>query len=391
MKILMMLIADLYRFFATLFDAAARRRVARGRPRYDVACIANFETPAQMPFMGFAARGRVWAYGLRFALNGKLGRYMLIRSCSRDLETAAGREVAKAQAREAIDQAAADGAGTILFAAGTKRLFTAAELDDIRRAHADLVFTIGDHGTGWALLQDVFGAVRRCGLNRRSRIMVIGPNGFLGGIVTSALRSAGFDNLALVSHRDEAPFEDADVALVVACSHHRRVRLTAEILARMGSDRGVHVVDVCKPTNLSRSELARCPASITRQDAGNTFNPRLRYVFSAGAGVLLRKLKLSLHRMYGCFSEAIAIAHLPEQVRRDHDFMDINPRAMALMQTLLPEQGFAESPVVSFGRTTALPTCDTRDASLRESARWGRGARAAGGAVPVSAGAAVGR
>ena len=354
MNIVMMILSDLYRLIAALFDWRAHLRAIRGRPTYDVACIANFETPAQMGFMGFGSR-RV-SNGLRFSLHGKLGRYLLIRSSAKDLEKPAGRLVAKLQANDAIERAAGDGARIILFAAGTKRLFSAEELAGICRRFPELVFTIGDHGTAWALMQDVLGSIERNRLDRRARIMVIGPNGFLGSIVTDALNQAGYKNLALISHRADKPFEqEKDVELIVACSHHRRVRLTAEILGQVAHPRGVHVVDVCKPTNLSRRQHRACPETVSRQDAGNTYNPHLKYVFSPGARFVLATLKLSLHRLYGCFSEAIAMASSPSRMLKDYDFVSINEPALAFIRKIFPELGFKASPICSFGTPTTMP------------------------------------
>ena len=285
--------------------------------------------------------------GLRFSLHGKLGRYLLIRSSAKDLEKPAGRLVAKLQALDAIEKAAGDGARIILFAAGTKRLFSSEELAAIRQRHPELVFTIGDHGTAWALMQDVLGSIERNKVDKRARIMVIGPNGFLGSIVTDALNQAGYDNLALVSHRTDKPFEQENgVELIVACSHHRRVRLTAEILDQISHPRGVHVVDVCKPTNLSRRQLKACPETVSRQDAGNTYNPH-RFV--------LATLKLSLHRLYGCFSEAIAMASSSPCQLKEYDFVSINEPALAFIRKIFPELGFKASPICSFGTPVALP------------------------------------
>jgi hypothetical protein len=356
MQIVMMILSDLYRLIAALFDWRGHLRAIRGLPAYDVACIANFETPWQMPFMGLGSR-RV-SNGLRFSLHGKLGRYLLIRSSAKDLEKPAGRLVAKLQAMDAIEKAAGDGARIILFAAGTKRLFTSEELESIRSRHPELVFTIGDHGTAWALMQDVLCSIERNRVAKQARIMVIGPNGFLGSQVKDALNRAGYHNLALVSHRTDNPFDkERDVELIVACSHHRRVRLTAETLDRIAHPRGVHVVDVCKPTNLSRRQHKSCPETVTRQDAGNTYNPHLKYVFSPGARFVLATLKLSLHRLYGCFSEAIAIASSPVTLLKKHDFVSINEPAMAYIKKIFPELGFEASPICSFGTPVTTPVC----------------------------------
>lgn len=350
MNVLIMLLSDLYRLIAAVVDFRAHLRAARGRPRYDVACIVNLERPQQKSFMGLWGRAKAVVFGLRFRLHGCLGRHLVIASTADDMETRAGRERAKQQLRRAIQRAANDGARVALFGSGTKRLLSADELEAIQREHPNLLFTIGDHGTSWALLQDVFVAIQSRAIATSDKIMVIGPSGFLGSVVTRALRRAGFDNLVPVSARDAAPFVGIDdVRLIVACSHHRRVRLTAEVLERVSHAAGVHVIDVCKPANLSRRHYAACPTHVTRQDAGNTFNPQLQYVFSPAAALFLGRLKLSLDRLYGCFSEAIAIACLPRLASAGYDFMSINDHAFELVARLLPAVGFSAPRAHNFG------------------------------------------
>jgi len=346
-----MVAADLYRGVAALLDWRGHLRRVAGRPVVDVACITNLEHEGQRPFLGLAGRRRPVADGLRFWLGEVAVRYALINSTTRELMTAEGRERARREVRAAIERAVGRGARVILFAAMTKRLFDDGELRELRRRHPGVVFTIGDNGTAQVLLGDLFAAIERRGLGRSSRILVIGPNGFLGGAVVAALRQAGFSRVVTASARERRPFDGlSDIELVVACSHHLRVRLTAAVLEAMAHEGGVCVVDVCRPSNLSPREWARCRRSVERVDGGTVRNRRLRYIFAAGAAVILRSIGLSLTRLYGCFAEGVALGYLGGERPLGIDFMTVNEEATRVVSRALAQAGFVADEPRNFGR-----------------------------------------
>jgi len=353
-KVIFMVFSDFYRFMAAVLDWRSHLRALRGGPRFDVACITNFENEVQRYFMGLRGMRKKWVYGLRFSLGDTLVRYIMINSTFRNLTRPAGKEKGKEQVRAAIADAVRKGARVILFAAYIKRLFRENELKELRAAYSGVTFTIGDNGTAWALLVDVFRAIESNNLNHSSRIMILGPNGFLGSALVTVLRNSGFTNLVLVSSRSGRtnPFDGIrDVELVAACSHHGNLRLTADILRNISHPKGIYVVDVCRPVNFHYREFAKCDRErVGRQDAGVVFNRRLKYVFLPGALFVLKKLRLSPHRLYGCFSEATALGAVENAILQQYDFMNTNRKALKFVETIFAEQGFEISPVSNYGK-----------------------------------------
>ncbi len=396
-KAVFMVFSDFYRFMAAALDWRSHLRVLRGRPAFDVACITNFENEVQRYFMGLCGMRKKWVNGLRFSLGDTLVRYIMINSTFRNLTRPAGKERGKEQVRAAIKDAVRRGARVILFAAYIKRLFRDDELRELRAAYSGVTFTIGDNGTAWALLVDVFRAIELNGLNHSSRIMILGPNGFLGSALVTVLKNAGFNNLVLVSSRSKRTnlFDGIrDVELVAACSHHSNLRLTADILRDISHPKGIYVVDVCRPVNFHYREFARCDREMVgRQDAGVVFNKRLRYVFLPGALFVLKKLRLSPRRLYGCFSEATALGAVENGILRQYDFMNTNRKALKFVEAIFAEQGFEISPVSNYGKNVRrrdkcsgefpraeLP--DSASGSTADAARDGKSGDALSGCPP---------
>ncbi len=349
-----MFFSDFYRFMAAVLDRRSHIRVLRGRPGFDVACITNFENELQRYFMGLFGIRKKWVNGLRFSLGNTLVRYIIVNSTFRNLTRPAGRETGKNQVRAAIADAVGKGAKVILFAAYIKRLFREDELKELSAIHPGVTFTIGDNGTAWALLVDVFRAIEFNNLTRSSRIMILGPNGFLGSALVTVLKNSGFNNLVPVSSRSNRTnlFDNIrDVELVAACSHHSNLRLTADIVQSISHRKGIYIVDVCRPVNFRRKEFVKCnKEKVGRQDAGVVFNKGLKYVFLPGALFVLKKLRLSPKRLYGCFSEATALGALDSGTLQQYDFMNTNKKALKFVETIFTEQGFRISPVSNYGK-----------------------------------------
>lgn len=353
-KLVFMCFSDFYRFMAALLDWRSHLRVLKGKPGFDVACITNFENEVQRYFMGMFSLKKSWVNGLRFSMDNTLVRYIMVNSTSAGLMEPSGKAEGKIQVRRAIASVIDKGAKVILFAAYIKRLFSEDELREIRAAYPNVAFTIGDNGTAWALIVDVFRAIEANNLNRFSRIMILGPNGFLGSTVVSVLKNSGFYNLVLLSSRSGKtnPFSGIkDIELVIACTHHSNLELTADIVRDISHDNGIYVVDVCRPVNFHYKEFKKCNnQKVKRQDAGVVFNKRLKYVFLPGAVFVLRKIGLSRRRLYGCFSEATAIGSLESETLRKYDFMDTNRKVLKFVETIFTEKGFKVSPPRNYGK-----------------------------------------
>jgi hypothetical protein len=344
-------LSDFYRIVAAILDWRCHLRVITGRPKYDVACITNFECDMQKNFMGFFSERKPVKNGMRFSIGKTTGRYLLINSTARDLLRSQTRDMGKTQTRIAVVTAIHDGAKVILLAAGTKRLFDDKELALMRADFPEMIFTIGDNGTAWALLCDIFHVIERRKISKGANVVVLGPNGYLGEVVMETLTASGFRNLIPISIKDPKPIDETqDVELVIACTHHHGLRLSADRLCRMASAKGISVVDVCKPANLSVQEFSKCGDICERQDSGTVTNDRLRYVFSLGAIFILHNLNLGLNRLYGCFAETLALGLNDEESRHTMDFLKVNRDAMSLVERIFAKEGFRVAPLSNFGK-----------------------------------------
>ena len=356
---LFMMLSDLYRMVAVVLDWRCQLRVLSGGGKYDVAFITNFENDLQKGFMGISRMKSV-AYGLRFSLGGSLCRYLLINSSAHDLARPRSQQLGKHHVRLAIKIAIRDGARVILFAAGTKRLFSESEFAEIRKDYPHIIFTIGDNGTALALLSEVVHAIKLRGLKIDSKITILGPNGFLGEATAKFLQTLGYNNLQLLSSSKENPFAGVhEVELIVACSHYARLKLTSDILDSISCEKGAYVVDVCRPSNLSRKEFLKC-TNVARQDSGMVHNAGLRYVFPLGAQFVLHQLGISTRRLYGCFGEAVALSALPQEDLSGFDFLSVNSKTMRLLERAFTLTGFVVSPVHNYGKATniAIPSIE---------------------------------
>lgn len=331
MRLVLAAMSDIYRYGAAVVDWRGNWRRFNGMSQVDVACITNFETPYQKNFIGLGNKD--CADGLRYSINGTLGRYVLINSDAQGMMRSQGRLVAKQQLKDAIEYSSLKGARVILFAAATKRLLAEAELTEIQRQYPQITFTIGDNGTVLLLLADIKHTIERYKVKRDEKVLLIGPNGFLGSAVKSQLQKDGYTNIHCASYRDAKPFEGAeDIRLVVACSHHNKLRLKQKLLERITSDKGVVVVDVCKPDNLTDAEYHKCEKSglnIIKIRSGMVYNQGLKYTFELAARFVLEQLSLRPRMLYACFGEATILAQAGNNLEHSKfNFMDTNASAM---------------------------------------------------------------
>ncbi len=357
LKSMFMVVSDLYRLFV------GAKEYIGGSPAWDSVFITNFQNDVERGFIGCGLLwGRKFAPALKFQMAGRIGSYIGINSVAKDMvkDRTTGRMPPKmVQAKEQVYQAIEyavekKGARIILFGASTKRLFQT-EIDQLRERYPKVIFTIGDNGTVWALMQDVDNALNMFAVRKDDAVAVIGPNGFLGSHVKKELENRGFSHVIPVSQKSpEILHRLKDVKLVVACSHHRDVRLTASVAEKIAHQDGMHVIDVCKPANFSRQEFETCQKPgvlITRQDAGNTFNANLTYEGSIVSRLSLQQLALSTQRLFGCFSEATALAAVADQPDvLKTDFFKVQQRSIQFVGEVFQKTGFKASPMVNFGK-----------------------------------------
>jgi len=91
----------------------------------------------------------------------------------------------------------------------------------------------------------------------------------------------------------------------VACTHSKEIRLTADMVELIRKrDKKLLVVDVAEPSNLKYREFQKCKGVVIRQDAGNAYNSRLKYVLGA---ISYKMFSLTQGVTFGCFAEAMSI------------------------------------------------------------------------------------
>lgn len=308
----------IWRFFASLLDWRLLLRKIKGLSDYDVVFITNIRDEVDKKrFLGKYVPEFGHFNGPRYYLNGISGRTRAIYSLSEDIVHLHSSLRAKEQCVAAIEHAQEKGAKVILLAASTKRLFgiDGAEIKDM---FPGLLFTIGDNGTFYLLLSETLRAFNKSGLESgKSRICVIGPYGFLGELMVQYLTERGYDVIGvgpsksrLDKMRKKYGIDVADsfenvgkVDAVVACTHSSQVRLTTdsvEMLRKNG--RKLLVVDVSEPSNLTEEEYMKCSDVVIRQDAGNGYSKKLKYVLGF---ITYKMFRLSRGITFGCFMEAL--------------------------------------------------------------------------------------
>lgn len=347
-KILNIITSDVYRSWIFLEEFLSKN------DKIDVAYITNFQNDVERGFMGSfpLLRNKLFTYSLKLRMKGGyVGRIITINSLASDLVKDFNTRkfnnkghIARAQVREAIEMLYKKGVKVVLFGASTKRLFSDEELAEINSQYTEITFTIGDNGTTLELLRDVEFAIKSENISKNDKIIIIGPNGFLGNSVKNKLISQGYSSLSLVSQSDKNPFSNInDAKLVVACSHHPRVRLTSNIIKNITHNKGIFVVDVCRPYNFTRKEFYKCLNDgilVKRMDAGNSYNKNLKYEGSIIANIALRQVGLSQNRLFGCFSEASALANFSYKDLVNYDFLSVNNKTIDFVNKAFNKAGF---------------------------------------------------
>ena len=122
-------------------------------------------------------------FGLGFSIAGQV--ISLTSTTEECFKLSKKREV-KRKFIAATEHAVKKGARVILLAASTKRLF-GRDGKYLKEKFPNVIFTIGDNGTGLILIKDVFDAIKKSNLKKGAKIVVVGPYGILGRIVLNAL------------------------------------------------------------------------------------------------------------------------------------------------------------------------------------------------------------
>ena len=322
------LLAAAWRFFVAVFDWRTILRKIRGQPIVDTVFISNMrdETDRRL-YLGLWRPRYGHFNGPRYWVNGIAGRTRALDIVTDDLRTCEGRRKAKEYFISATQWAKDNGAKVVLLAAGTKRFFGENGVR-LKELFPDLIFTIGDNGTMLLLKAEVVSALKEARLVAGyCRIGVLGPYGFLGEMMVQVLKEQGYDvvgagpNLSALGMIKKGYgiqicqtfAEMGKVDAVVACVHSEKIRLNAENIELIRyPDKKLLVVDVAEPSNLRRSEYLKCQDKVVRQDAGNAYNPKLKYVLGA---ISYKMFRLTRGVTFGCFAEALSIASVCKRER----------------------------------------------------------------------------
>ncbi len=354
--------AKLWRLLCAIFDAATWLRWLAQKPLMEVAFITNMRDDVDRKiFLGTHKPQGGHFNGPRYRFCGIIGRTRSIDSTAPDLVTIGGRKNAKLQFLAATKWAVDRGARVILLAAGTKRLFNDGKI--LQERFPGTIFTIGDNGTMLLLQKQALDALENSGLEpMRSAIAVLGPYGFLGKMMVGSLRERGYRVIGLGRSKgalrrisDEFGIdvyvsfaEMGKVDAVIACTHSDGARLTIDTVETIRKPgRKLLVVDVAEPSNLVQEEYVKCRDRVIRLDAGNAYNPRLKYVLGA---ISYRMFRLGRNITFGCFAEAIALASAVrrgEDVSR-HNWLEVSENNLEVIARLFAEDGFVCPPPSCF-------------------------------------------
>ena len=304
--------------------------------------------------------------GPRYWIHWVAGRTRALDLTIEEMSGTKGWRRAKELFIKACQWAEKQQASVILAAAGTKRLFEY-DSEHLKNLFPGIIFTIGDNGTSLLLKGETIRALEQASLKSGFyRIAVLGPYGFLGEIMTRVLVDSGYNVIGAGPNVGELQevkkkfsievcktfAEMGEVDAVVACTHSDDIRLNAENIELIRrQERKLLVVDVAEPSNLVRSEYEKCKQFVIRQDAGNAYAPKLKYVLGA---ISYRMFRLTKGVTFGCFAEALALAwglrHGYEEEIRRRNWFQINDDNMAFVDMLFEKMGFTIPSPRCFGQ-----------------------------------------
>ncbi len=356
--------ASIWGAAVSLCDWRTWKRILFRQPQVDVVFISNLRDDVdRQRYMGNQKPGLGHVSGTRINIKGVIGRLRWINVDSSEILSPSGRRKARQQFISAVEWAAARGARVILLAAATKRLF-GQDGDEIIKMFPDIIFTIGDNGTAYLLIEEVFSTLRLAKFDRHpARIAILGPYGILGKCVVNALaqdhhhifgvgaNSARLSEL-VASHGIETTTnldELQDIDIVVACTHSKQTLLTSRIVKKIKRpDQKLIVIDVAEPSNFVVKEYYDCQELVVRQDAGNAYSKHLKYVLG---NLSYRMLRLTNGVTFGCFAEALSIGYCLKNGNSVHrNWFDVNPQNIEFTKKILEKTEFTVPQPRCFGK-----------------------------------------
>lgn len=368
----MTIMAEIWRFLVAMFDWRTAWRKLAGRQVADAVFITNMRDDVdRQRYLGERHPLDGHFNGPRYWLRNISGRTRILDVTTDEMLECRGRKKAREQFKAAAHWAEQNGAKVVLLAAATKRLFKREELAELKTEFPEMVFTIGDNGTVLLLIKETLRALEAAGLRPIcSRVAILGPYGFLGEIMTRTLNDLGYELIGAGPNQKglkrvaeeygvatcQTLAEIDKVDAVVACTHSEAVRLTAESVELIRRDsKKLLVIDVAEPSNFRYKEYQKCKAVVIRQDAGNGYAPKLKYVLGA---ISYRMLRLTRGVTFGCFAEAISLSSALKRGKKvgEVDWLTVSERNMEIVAEIFDYDGFKipsprcfSKPVKSFG------------------------------------------
>jgi predicted amino acid dehydrogenase len=324
----------MWRAIIALLDWRTFIRRVKGCPVVDVVFISNLRDEIDRKrYVGYIDPRCGHFNANRFWFGDVSGRVRVINSTASDILTIKGRKKAQAQFISAVEWASKKGVKVILFAATTKRLFPSEKMEQLKVEFPNIIFTIGDSGTGFSLQNDTIRAFKMSNIVEKSRIAILGPSGFLGGMMARHLKKLGYSVVGLGSDKARLDKVGQDIGIetctdfsdlgivnsVIACTHSEKASLDPDIIDKIRkSDEKLVVIDVAEPKNLSEEEYKCCQDRVILFHAGDPYSRNLRYV---GGIMSYKMLRLSKGVIFGCFAEALVIAYC---IKHDQMVNEIN-------------------------------------------------------------------
>ena len=338
-----------------LFDWRTMLRRMSRRPIIDAVFVSNMRDEVdRQRYLGLWHPKGGHFNGPRYWVNGTSGRTRVLDIVTEDLTTNEGRKNAREYFIRATQWAKDNGAKVILLAASTKRLF-GDEGAQLKEIFPDLIFTIGDNGTFFLLREETIRALRNANLRPGyCRIAILGPYGFLGEMMIQTLAKEGYyiigagPNISALKRIGRkygidtccSFSEIGGVDAVVACTHSKKIRLSAENIEMIRHPgKKLLVLDVAEPSNLRYHEYQKCRGAVVRQDAGNAYSPKLKYVLGA---ISYKMFRLSRGVTFGCFAETLSLAGAlkHDMEVKGIDWFTVSVNNMEVIAELFKKDGF---------------------------------------------------
>jgi hypothetical protein len=347
--------------------------------KFDVLCISNYAADSSMLRRATLSQGDFidgsFLPPFYYSVGDIKGAIILINSSNKDLMSPKGRKLAKEHFIKALDYATKiNPKVVVLLAAGLKRLFgkeIEAEIGNItdisgnvvnikqtlRDRYPDVLFTNGDNGTSFLLIEEVKKIMEKAGIAKNfGKVGILGA-GLLGTDVLNYLLSQNLNDNQInivslyssevkesIGSRKINVFEDlkdieTNIDLMICCTSNKL--LSADMVDVLGVK---YVLDVSVPPAFVEDEYFKTK-NIHRQDSGNAYNPDLKYYFDPDI------LDLSPYNMFGCFAEATSLAYNYDEKFFEIDLFTVNDKTKKIVSVLFEKANFSTHPrPLCFGR-----------------------------------------